>query len=346
VVTGPANYLKSLDVAHRKGESFDAFGEDVGEVVGAFDGAADDQGGGVARGAAVAGPDGYRADDVDEAAFVFEGEEGDAAGAAGSLAVAGDIRVGWDNHLEFARENPNLYKLMWAPGASVNGAAGEAFRILYERPELGASKGQLRVSVETAARMILPAVTGSALAAIYRPELFSDPTYATQLREAVIAAVTAPADKPTGKRASGDAGAPTIATAAATLKTQLAVEHTALTAPERALMDQWLTTLADAPTAASATPTATHNQGALDMATTAAELTTYRWSFTDDADRFAVEDPATGEVITIVQSGGTDGGQRGTTHFRLPPRRHDRDDAGVPIDEDRPRPPRVEHRRY
>jgi hypothetical protein len=142
--------------------------------------------------------------------------------------VAGDIRVGWDNHLEFARENPNLYKLMWAPGASVNGAAGgEAFRILYERPELGASKGQLRVSVETAARMILPAVTGAALAAIYRPELFSDPTYATQLREAVIAAVTAPADKPTGKRASGDAGAPTIATAAETLKTQLAVEHSA-----------------------------------------------------------------------------------------------------------------------
>jgi hypothetical protein len=264
----------------------------------------------------VAGPDGYRADDVDEAAFVFEVEEGDAAGAAGSLAVAGDIRVGWDNHLEFARENPNLYKLMWAPGASVNGAAGEAFRILYERPELGASKGQLRVSVETAARMILPAVTGSALAAIYRPELFSDPTYATQLREAVIAAVTAPADKPTGKRASGDAGAPTIATAAATLKTQLAVEHTALTAPERALMDQWLTTLADAPTAAPATPTATHNQGALDMATTAAELTTYRWSFTDDADRFAVEDPATGEVITIVQSGGTDGINAAPRTFR------------------------------
>jgi acyl-CoA reductase-like NAD-dependent aldehyde dehydrogenase len=33
-------------------------------------------------------------------------------------------------------------------------------------------------------------------------------------------------------------------------------------------------------------------------------LTTFRWSSDDEADRFAVEDPATGEVITIVQGGG------------------------------------------
>ena len=30
--------------------------------------------------------------------------------------VADDIRAGWDNHLEFARENPSFYKLMWSPG--------------------------------------------------------------------------------------------------------------------------------------------------------------------------------------------------------------------------------------
>jgi len=40
--------------------------------------------------------------------------------------------------------------------------------------------------------------------------------------------------------------------------------------------------------------------------TTALEpgLTTYRWSSNDPADRFPVEDPATGEVITLVQGGG------------------------------------------
>jgi hypothetical protein len=35
------------------------------------------------------------------------------------------------------------------------------------------------------------------------------------------------------------------------------------------------------------------------------EFTTYRWSSHEEADRFPVEDPATGEVITVVQGGGT-----------------------------------------
>jgi len=60
----------------------------------AFEHAADKEGGGVARGAVVAGPDGYGADDVDEAGFVFELEEGDAVGAAGALAVGDDAGDG------------------------------------------------------------------------------------------------------------------------------------------------------------------------------------------------------------------------------------------------------------
>lgn len=66
------------------------FGEDVSEVVGAFKHAANDEGGRVAGGAAVAGPDGDWADDVDEAGFVFKVEERDAASAAGTLAVSDD----------------------------------------------------------------------------------------------------------------------------------------------------------------------------------------------------------------------------------------------------------------
>jgi AcrR family transcriptional regulator len=156
--------------------------------------------------------------------------------------VADDIRAGWDNHLEFARENPNFYELMWSPAISANSAAfSEAFQMLYDRLELGAGRGQLRVSVGTGARMIMSAVTGAALSSISQPDLFSDPTHATQLREAVIAAVTVGEDK---RRAPA---APTIATAAATLQSKLAAEDTPLTAPERALMEQWLATLADAP---------------------------------------------------------------------------------------------------
>lgn len=168
--------------------------------------------------------------------------------------VADDIRAGWGNHLEFARENPNFYKLMWSPAVSANSAAfREAFQTLYDRLELGASRGQLRLSVDAGARMLMSAVTGAALSLISQPDLFGQPAFTTQLREAVIAAVTVPADRPTGRRSAGDAGTPTIATAAATLKSKLAVEDTPLTAPERGLMEQWLATLTDAPTPAPAT---------------------------------------------------------------------------------------------
>src|SRR5580692_10523919 len=37
---------------------------------------------------------------------------------------------------------------------------------------------------------------------------------------------------------------------------------------------------------------------------TLAELTRYRWSSDDDADRIPVENPATGKVVTIVKGGG------------------------------------------
>lgn len=174
------------------------------------------------------------------------------AAAVRHVHVADDIRAGWDNHIQFARENPNFYKLMWSPAVSANSAAfREAFQMLYDRLELGARRGQLRVSVETGARMIMSAVTGAGLSLISQPDLFGDPTFATQLREAVIAAVTVPPDSPTGQRRARDAAAPTIASAAVTLQSRLAVEDTPLTAPERALMGQWLTTLANAPMAAA-----------------------------------------------------------------------------------------------
>jgi hypothetical protein len=100
--------------------------------------------------------------------------------------------------------------------------------------------------------MVMSAVTGAALSAISQSDLYGDPAFTTQLREAVIAAVTVSPDRPTGKRSARDGSAPTISTAAATLKSKLADEQTPLTSPERALMEQWLTTLADAPTAAPA----------------------------------------------------------------------------------------------
>src|SRR5580700_8408902 len=147
--------------------------------------------------------------------------------------VADDLRAGWDNHLEFARENPNFYKLMWSPGIGGNSASFQsAYRMLRERMELGASRGQLRVSAERAAQMVMAATTGAALSAISRPELFGDDAFNAQLREAVIAAVTVADPSTMGTHRLAEAGELTAAAAAATLKSRLTVEGSPLSTPE------------------------------------------------------------------------------------------------------------------
>jgi hypothetical protein len=126
--------------------------------------------------------------------------------------------------------------------------------MLYDRLELGAGRGQLRMSAETASRIVLSATTGAALSLISQPDLYGDGTFATQLREAVIAWITVPQDAASAARQPERGAEPTIASAAATLSSRLAAEDTALTGPETALMQQWLTTLADAPSAAPPAP--------------------------------------------------------------------------------------------
>jgi AcrR family transcriptional regulator len=169
--------------------------------------------------------------------------------------VADDVRAGWDNHLEFARENPSFYKLMWSPTVAADSrAVREAYQMLYDRLELGAGRGQLRMSAETASRIVLSATTGAALSLISKPDLYGDGTFATQLREAVIAWITVPQDA-AGKAHQPEREAePTIASAAATLSSRLAADEAPLSGPEIALMQQWLTTLADAPSAALPAP--------------------------------------------------------------------------------------------
>jgi AcrR family transcriptional regulator len=176
--------------------------------------------------------------------------------------VADDIRAGWDNHLEFARENPSFYKLMWSPAVAANsGAVREAYQMLHDRLELGAGRGQLRMSVEAASRIVLSATTGAALSLISQPDLYGDGTFATQLREAVIAWITVPQDAAAETHQPERAAELTTASAAATLSSRLAAEDTPLSGPEVALMQQWLTTLADAAPAAPPPRPQRHGKG-------------------------------------------------------------------------------------
>jgi AcrR family transcriptional regulator len=165
--------------------------------------------------------------------------------------VADDLRAGWDNHIQFARENPGMYRLLWSPAVSRESRAAaeghEMLRIVLER---GASLGQLRMSVETATRVVMAAVTGAALSMVSQPELFGDGAFADTVREAVIAAVLVSSlSPPAAKRHKRtNSSEPTLASTAATLQSMLGHQPATLTEAERALMQQWLSTLADAPT--------------------------------------------------------------------------------------------------
>jgi AcrR family transcriptional regulator len=168
-----------------------------------------------------------------------------------------DIRSGWDNHLAFARENPNLYRLMWSAGVVATSAAPrEGHEMLIAVLERCAQRSRLRISVETAARIVMAAATGAALSIISRPDLFAGDGFATHLREAVIAGISAPADARSAKRSRVQTPSPasggSLSALAATLSSKLRTEPTALTQAEQALMQQWLTTLADAPAQADA----------------------------------------------------------------------------------------------
>ena len=165
--------------------------------------------------------------------------------------VADDLRAGWDNHIQFARENPGMYRLLWSPAVSRESrAAAEGHELLRIVLERGASRGQLGMSVETATRVVMAAVTGAALSMVSQPELFGDGAFADTLREAVIAAVLVSSlSPPAAKRHKRtNSSEPTLASTAATLQSMLGHQPATLTEAERALMQQWLSTLADAPT--------------------------------------------------------------------------------------------------
>lgn len=164
--------------------------------------------------------------------------------------VADDLRAGWDNHIQFARENPGMYRLLWSPPvARESRAAAEGHELLRIVLERGASRGQLQMSVETATRVVMAAVTGAALSMVSQPELFGDGDFADTLRESVIAAVvvSGSATPAARRRKRTNSSEPTLATTAATLQSKLDHQTVPITEAERALMRQWLSQLSDTP---------------------------------------------------------------------------------------------------
>ncbi|MEU6355783.1 TetR/AcrR family transcriptional regulator [Streptomyces sp. NPDC047072] len=151
-----------------------------------------------------------------------------------------DLRSGWDNHMRFALEHPNHYRLMYSPELTVPpGAAQEAHDLLHEILERCAAAGRLTVPPALALRMIMSANVGAALSMLTRPEQYTDPRFSERLRDAVLDSVTRPADTETdADRSRGDSAVPV---AAATLAARLRADLPPMFTPaESALLQQWL----------------------------------------------------------------------------------------------------------
>lgn len=146
-----------------------------------------------------------------------------------------DLRSGWDSHTRFALAHPNAYRLLFGSGAVGQAeSAAEAMRLLREVLERLAAQGRLRLDPEVAARVVMAANTGVALALVLRPELYADAALSTILRDVVLGALV------TGAAAGPDA-ADADRIAAITLRSALPVTSGDLfTEREAGLLDEWL----------------------------------------------------------------------------------------------------------
>ncbi|MFJ2259570.1 TetR/AcrR family transcriptional regulator [Streptomyces sp. NPDC087844] len=104
-----------------------------------------------------------------------------------------DLRDGWTTHVEFARANPNLFRLMHSPAMRTPPAAAlEAHRILTTDLQRAAAQGTLCLAPELAAQMIMSANVGVALMLVARPATFTDESLSRRVRDAVHATVFTP----------------------------------------------------------------------------------------------------------------------------------------------------------
>ncbi|MEU4173487.1 TetR/AcrR family transcriptional regulator [Streptomyces sp. NPDC026665] len=146
-----------------------------------------------------------------------------------------DLRAGWDSHTAFALAHPNAYKLMFSPALRTEPEAAEqAMRLLREVLERLAAQGRLCVAPDVAARMVMSANNGVALALLLRPTLFPEPNLSGMVRDAIHSAILLDSS-------TYSAGADVRRAAAATLLSSLdELTPEPFTSAESALLGQWL----------------------------------------------------------------------------------------------------------
>lgn len=151
-----------------------------------------------------------------------------------------DLRAGWDSHTAFALAHPNAYKLMYSPALrSVPEASEEALRILRDVLERLAAHGRLRTATDVAARMVMAANTGVALALITRPTLYPDTSVSVLVRDAIHRAILLDPVADTTARDTRTAAATTLLSSLDELSPE------PFTPAESGLLGQWLTQISE-----------------------------------------------------------------------------------------------------
>ncbi|MCZ4605862.1 TetR/AcrR family transcriptional regulator [Streptomyces sp. Lzd4kr] len=178
--------------------------------------------------------------------YVWDQYLGSKRAAAKSDDPLEDLRAGWDSHTAFALAHPNAYKLMFSSALdSEPEAAQEAMRLLREVLMRLAKQGRLRVTPDVAARMVMTANTGVALALITRPTLYPDQNLSGMVRDAIHRDILLAPAADAGAHAADDAAHDARRAAATTLLSSVE-EFTPepFTPAESALLKQWLAQIA------------------------------------------------------------------------------------------------------
>lgn len=151
------------------------------------------------------------------------------------------LRAGWDRHVEFGLNNPELYLLMYAnprPEAE-SPVARQASGMLGEHMERVAAEGRLRVGVARACKLYHAAAVGVVMTLLASALEERDLSLSREARDHALRGITTHAAKPT---------TPTVAIAANRLRALLARDgegNDTLTDAERALLSEWLRRLTE-----------------------------------------------------------------------------------------------------
>jgi AcrR family transcriptional regulator len=149
-----------------------------------------------------------------------------------SLEPIEQLRHGWDIHVRFGLENPELYGLMYAESHShkVTPAAQIALDGLNALMGRLAASGSLKVSQEEATFVAFASASGAVLSTYFLPGVLHDRSYLVNIRESMISSITTEAKGHEDKL---------IANAVTTLGGNL--EHLKVLSPnEKNLLHEWL----------------------------------------------------------------------------------------------------------